>query len=386
MTEGNTTQGAGQVVGLFPELLGIGGIQEASRQIVHALQDILVPRGWSTSYLGLNDPTGPQTLEVGDRRTSFRGYQRSKVRFVARALLLARKTPRIVLAAHPNLADPTRWMRKISPASKTIVICHGVEVWEPLPARRKEALITADMVLAPSTYTAEKLQSVQGVAVEKIRILPWPIDALMLRFSETSSSLALPEGFPQGRVILTVGRWVAAERYKGADDMIRAMPQLMSSVPDARLVLVGSGDDLPRLKDLAAELSLGASVRFFDRLSREQLAACYAHADIFVLPSTGEGFGLVFLEAMAFGLAVVGASVGGVTDIIKDGVNGRLVPGKDVVTLVRALHQLLCDGAMRASLGKNGAEIVREKYQFQVFERRVEGFLTECGMDSTAAP
>ena len=385
MTEGNTTQGAGQVVGLFPELLGIGGIQEASRQVTHALQDILLPRGWSTSYLGLNDPAGPQTLEVGGGRTSFRGYQRSKVKFMARALLLARKSPRIVLAAHPNLANPARWMKSISPASKTIVMCHGVEVWEPLPARRKAALMAADMVLAPSTYTAEKLHTVQGVDVEKIRILPWPIDPLMLRLADAPSSLTLPEGFPQGHVILTVGRWVAAERYKGADDMIRAIPQLMNSVPDVRLVLVGNGDDLPRLKDLMAELSLGASVRFYDRLSREQLAACYAHADVFALPSTGEGFGLVFLEAMAFGVPVVGAAAGGVTDIIKDGVNGRLVPGKDLATLVGKLGQLLGDGAMRATLGKKGAEIVREKYQFQAFERRVESLLAVCGMDSRAA-
>ena len=385
MTEGNTTQGAGQVVGLFPELLGIGGIQEASRQVAHALQDILLPRGWSTSYLGLNDPAGPQTLEVGGGRTSFRGYQRSKVKFMARALLLARKSPRIVLAAHPNLANPARWMKSISPASKTIVMCHGVEVWEPLPARRKAALMAADMVLAPSTYTAEKLHTVQGVDVEKIRILPWPIDPLMLRLADAPSSLTLPEGFPQGHVILTVGRWVAAERYKGADDMIRAIPQLMNSVPDVRLVLVGNGDDLPRLKDLMAELSLGASVRFYDRLSREQLAACYAHADVFALPSTGEGFGLVFLEAMAFGVPVVGAAAGGVTDIIKDGVNGRLVPGKDLATLVGKLGQLLRDGPMRATLGKKGAEIVREKYQFQAFKRRVEGLLAVCGMDSRAA-
>ena len=385
MTEGNTTQGAGQVVGLFPELLGIGGIQEASRQIVHALQNILLPRGWSTSYLGLNDPAGPQTLEVSSGSTPFRGYQRSKVKFMARALLLARKSPRIVLAAHPNLANPARWMKSISPASKTIVMCHGVEVWEPLPARRKAALMAADMVLAPSTYTAEKLHTVQGVDVEKIRILPWPIDPLMLRLADAPSSLTLPEGFPQGHVILTVGRWVAAERYKGADDMIRAIPQLMNSVPDVRLVLVGNGDDLPRLKDLMAELSLGASVRFYDRLSREQLAACYAHADVFALPSTGEGFGLVFLEAMAFGVPVVGAAAGGVTDIIKDGVNGRLVPGKDLATLVGKLGQLLRDGAMRATLGKKGAEIVREKYQFQVFEGRVEGLLAVCGMDSRAA-
>jgi phosphatidyl-myo-inositol dimannoside synthase len=167
--------------------------------------------------------------------------------------------------------------------------------------------------------------------------------------------------------------------------MIRAIPQLRCSVPDVHLVLVGGGDDLPRLKDLAAELGLGSSVRFFDRLSREQLAACYAHADVFALPSTGEGFGIVFLEAMAFGLPVVGAAAGGVTDIVKGDVNGRLVPGKDIATLVRTLDHLLRDGAMRATLGKKGAEIVREKYRFEAFEHRVEDFLIECGMDSRAA-
>lgn len=385
MIQKNPTQGAFQVVGLFPELLGIGGIQEASRQTVRALQNILVRRGWSTSYLGLNDPTGPQTLEVEGRPIRLRGYQRSKARFVARALLLARKKPLIVLAAHPNLADPARWMKSISPGSKTIVMCHGVEVWEPLPARRKEALRAADMVLAPSTYTAEKLKSVQGISAEKIRILPWPIDPEMLRLSDAPSHLPLPAGFPPSPVILTVGRWVASERYKGADDMIRSMSQLLSSVPGLHLVLIGSGDDLPRLKKLTAELSLGASVRFFERLSREQLAACYAHSDVFALPSTGEGFGLVFLEAMAFGLPVVGAAAGGVTDIIEDGVNGRLVPGKDAATLVRTLDQLLRDPALRKALGKGGAEIIRDKYRFQAFERRVEGLLVECGIDSTAA-
>src|ERR1700679_3264860 len=105
-----------RIVGLFPDLLGLGGIQEASRQTICALQNILSQRSWSVTCLGLNDPTGRQTLRIADHSVPFRGFNRSKVRLVARALLLARENPRIVIAAHPNLAEPGRLMKRFSPA------------------------------------------------------------------------------------------------------------------------------------------------------------------------------------------------------------------------------------------------------------------------------
>jgi phosphatidylinositol alpha-1,6-mannosyltransferase len=374
---------APEIVGLFPELLGFGGIQEASRQIVHALQNILARRNFSGAYLGLNDPRGQQTLPHDAGSALFQGFQRSKGRFVLRALLLARKKPRIVIAAHPNLAVPALWMKKFAPATKTIALCHGVEVWEILPARRRAALLAADIVVAPSSYTAGKLNRVQGVAAEKIRMLPWPINTEMLRMSEDPSGLSLPAGFPAGRVILTVGRWAASERYKGADDLIRAMPQLLPSFPGLHLVAVGSGDDVPRLRAIAAELRVAESVHFFKGISRDQLAACYAHSEIFALPSTGEGFGIVFIEAMAFGQPVLGAAAGGVTDIVEDGVNGILIPPNEPSALPRSLDRLLSDSSLRSALGHRGAETVREKYRFPALENNLERILLECGLDSS---
>jgi phosphatidylinositol alpha-1,6-mannosyltransferase len=385
MTPPDSRRGAGQVVGLFPELLGLGGIQEASRQTVCALQDILARRGILGTYQGLNDPLGLHSLQIQGRSISFRGFKRSKVRFVLRALLLARKKPRIVLAAHPNLALPAQWMKSVSPSTKVIVLCHGVEVWEPLPTRRRDALLAADLVLAPSSFTAEKLQSVQGVSAKKIRVLPWPLNAEMLGMSETRANLTLPAGFPEGRVILTVGRWAAAERYKGADDLVRAIPELVASFPGLHLVAVGGGDDLPRLKGIVDELGVAASVHFLTGIRPEQLAACYAHAEIFALPSIGEGFGIVFLEAMAFGIPVVGAAAGGITDIVNDGIDGLLIPGKNPAALVQALDRLLRDREFGAAMGKRGAEIIREKYGFQAFENALERILVDCGIDSPAA-
>ena len=200
--------------------------------------------------------------------------------------------------------------------------------------------------------------------------------------AETPSSVPPPSGFPQGRVILTVGRWAASERYKGADDLIRAMAQLRTKFPGLYLAAVGDGDDLPRLKKIAADSGVSESVRFLTGLSRQEIAACYARCEIFALPSTGEGFGLVFLEAMAFGKALVGAACGGTTDVVEDGVNGVLVPPGDSERLVEALAILLKDELRRAKLGQRGAEIVRRDFSFEVFQNKLEIILEECGLES----
>ncbi|HEY0704376.1 MAG TPA: glycosyltransferase family 4 protein [Candidatus Acidoferrales bacterium] len=371
-----------QIVGLYPQLTGFGGIQQASRQMACALQNILARRDASLSLLGLNDPTGAQTLALGSNTIPFAGFDRAKIRFVANALLQAARKPRIIIAGHPNLAQPAAWMKKFSPFSKIIVLCHGIDVWDRLPHRRRKALLAADIALVPSTYTAQKLASIQEFPGQKIRTLPWPINNETLKRAENRAALNAPPDFPSGRVILAVGRWASTEKYKGADDLIRALPQLINLFPDLHLALVGRGDDIPRLKSIASNLKISPSVHFLEGLTDEQLAACYARAEIFALPSTGEGFGIVFLEAMAFGLPVVGAAAGGVTDIIENDVNGLLVPPKNEQALTQALNRLLNDPSLRARLGQNAQRAIKQKYLFASLEKGLEQILLECGLDS----
>jgi phosphatidyl-myo-inositol dimannoside synthase len=375
-----------QLVGLFPDLLGIGGIQEVSRQTVRALLDISAKKGWSPSLLGLNDPPGVHEFSAGEHRIAFRGFGRSKLRFIVAALQNARKKPRIVLAAHPNLAPIASWMKRLAPQIKIIVMAHGVEVWQPLPPPRHAALLAADIVLAASTSTVQKVTEVQQVPPEKIRKLPWPLDPEVLSMADAPEHLAAPEAFPSGPVILTVGRWAASEQYKGVDDLIRALAQLRSTHKDLTLAAVGGGDDLPRLQKLAAELGIASAVRFLTGLSKQDLAACYARADIFALPSTGEGFGLVFLEAMAFAKPIVAAAAGGSTDLVEHNVNGLLIPPHDQAALTRALDQLLRDHTLRSTLGQHGAEIVRHKYRFDLFQSQFAAILAACGLDSLPSP
>jgi glycosyltransferase involved in cell wall biosynthesis len=367
------------VVALFPELLGVGGVQEASRLTAAAIVASALEARWPLHFLSLNDSPGPHTLGVGGQTITFRGFGRAKIQFALAALRAAhsgpRKIPVVVLATHPNLALPAMWIRRNSPHDRTIVMSHGIEVWQPLPFFRRRALAKANMVLGPSSDTTERLIRTQRIVQDKVRKLAWPISPSFLRLANNPNRLIAPIGFPPSPVVLTVGRWVFAERYKGLDDLIRAIAQIRPDVPNLSLVAVGSGDDLPRLRQFAADSAVGDRVHFLENLSREELAACYSQADVFALPSSGEGFGLVFLEAMAFSKPVIAAASAGATDVVEDSVNGLLVPPGDPEKLASALVRLLCDASLRERLGRQGGSLVRERYRFDVFQRALAAIL-----------
>ncbi|HEY6903703.1 MAG TPA: glycosyltransferase family 4 protein [Candidatus Acidoferrales bacterium] len=377
-----TLTAKGRIIGLFPDLIGVGGIQEAGRLTAAALDEIARKHDWRADFLSLNDSPGKNLLRVGEREIDVRGFGRAKMRFVLSGMADARAgrdaAAGAIVALHPNLALPARWIQRTVRSMKTIVICHGVEVWKPLPRLRRRALAAANLVLAPSNDTIRKLIAAQGVPQEKIRKLPWCLSPSFLAMADDQGKLPEMPDFPQGRIVLTVGRWAASERYKGVDLLIGAITRLRETHPDLHLVAVGSGDDLPRLRALAGSLGVSGVTHFFENLSREEIAACYARADLFALPSTAEGFGLVFLEAMAFSKAVVGAAAGGSVDVIEDGVNGLLVPANDPERLAQALDRLLRDEALRWELGRRGAEIVRQKFQFSTFRDELGHILTDC--------
>jgi phosphatidylinositol alpha-1,6-mannosyltransferase len=390
MTTSDLTPQPMRIVGLFPELLGIGGVQEAGRLTVAALSEIALGRGCVADFLSINDPSGPHSLAVAGHPISFRGFGRAKMSFVLSAIgrafaASAKDGTTIILAGHPNLAIPADWMQRVSRRAKTIVMAHGVEVWKPLPLFRRRGLLRANLVLAPSRDTVQKLVGVQGVAPEKSRRLAWPLSTGFLRMADAPAGLPVPSAFPKvGPVILTVGRWASSERYKGVDELIKAIPQLQMAAPGLQLVAVGGGDDLPRLRDLSTRRGVADSVHFLENLSREEVAACYARADLFALPSTGEGFGLVYLEAMAFSKAVVGVACGGTTDVVEDGVNGLLIPPHDAGALADALGRLLGNEPFRTELGRRGAEIVRRKYEFSAFRAELERILSDSSLRDEA--
>ena len=190
------------------------------------------------------------------------------------------------------------------------------------------------------------------------------IDALLLR--------RLGEGF-----LLIVGRMAAAERYKGHDQVIAALPRLQLQIPNARLVVAGDGDDRPRLAALAAGLGVADRVAFTGFLSEATLAEIYRRSAAFVMPSLGEGFGLVYLEAMRAGRPCVAARGSAAEEIVVDGVTGLLVRQDDPAELAAALAGLLARPEHARRLGEAGRRRWREELGADRFRARLAPLLAQ---------
>jgi phosphatidylinositol alpha-1,6-mannosyltransferase len=161
------------------------------------------------------------------------------------------------------------------------------------------------------------------------------------------------------------------------DTLITALPRLLTRWPELELVLVGEGDDRNWLEDLAEQNGVRMHVHFLNGLSYSQLAACYAACEIFALPSSGEGFGMVYLEAMSYGKPVIGGAHGGAPEVIQDGVTGYLVPHGDAVHLATSIETLLLNPEIGKEMGRRGRQRVEREFRFNTFAKAFKKILRE---------
>jgi phosphatidylinositol alpha-1,6-mannosyltransferase len=187
-----------------------------------------------------------------------------------------------------------------------------------------------------------------------------------------------------GPVVLTVARLVASEGYKGHDVALRALPLVLSEAPDLMYAIIGDGDDRPRLERLAKDLGVAEHVWFAGTLRDCELNAVYRRSDIFLLPARtvlddhapkGEGFGIVFLEAMGFGKPVIGPNYGAPAELIRHGENGLLVDPEDPGSVADALLILLGDSARARHMGEAGRQWVTARYSYDNFRDRLRDVL-----------
>jgi len=361
------------LLGLFSELNTPGGVQRAGRHVAAVMSEFAAGRGVDCRLLSLNDSPELHRMTVGARDFVFTGSARGKIHFSVTAARAARRRAELIVAGHPFLAPVAQGARFFGQHAKSIVWTHGLEVWEPLSLIRRRALGSAELVIAPTNDTANYVAAQQDVPREKIRVLPWALDPQFEDLLAVKSKPALPPNFPAGRVILTVGRWFADERYKGMDTLITALPRLLTEWPDVQLVAVGDGDDQSWLEQIADAQGVLRHVHFLSGLSYPQIAACYQACEIFALPSRGEGFGLVYLEAMACGKPVIG----GAPEVIDDGKTGYLVQHGDAGQLATSLETLLSDPALGQEMGVRGRERVERDFRFNVFAKSLKKILRD---------
>jgi phosphatidylinositol alpha-1,6-mannosyltransferase len=365
------------IIGLFSELESAGGIQRAGRHLAAVMTEFATGRGLECRLLSLNDTPELHRMSVAAREFVFTGSERAKGRFAATAMRAARRHAKLVIAAHPNLAPVAQAMRIAAPRMKSIVVAHGIEVWEPLSTLRRRALGGSSLILTPTQDTANHVASQQQIPRDRIRVLPWALDPDFEALAASTPQNSLPANFPSGRVLLTVGRWLSSERYKGMDMLISALPRLLHEWNDLQLVAVGEGDDQPWLEQLAEGCGVRRHVHFFSGLKYSELAACYSACEIFALPSRGEGFGFVYLEAMARGKPVIGGAHGGAPEVIDDGRTGYLVHHGDIPQLATSIETLLSDPELAREMGARGRERVNRDFKFSVFSKSLKKIFRE---------
>jgi phosphatidylinositol alpha-1,6-mannosyltransferase len=239
--------------------------------------------------------------------------------------------------------------------AKLIIQMHGIEAWPRPPRLQRAAVEAADLVLCVSRYTRARVLGWATIAPERVLVLANTVGAAFTPSDGSAPRAAL--GLQGKRVLLTVGRIDGRERYKGHDRVIAAIPEILAAGHDVVYLVVGEGDDRARLERHAREWGISDRVWFLGGLDPPRLVEIYRVADLFVMFSSGEGFGIAFLEAMASGTPALGLGIAGARDALADGELGSVVAESGVTAaLIRALECPKCNaerlaGAVRARFG-----------------------------------
>lgn len=280
-------------------------------------------------------------------------------------------------AAPLGLLAPT--LRRAGLA-RQVALTHGHEAgWAALPVARRLLRRIGDSVDAVTylgEYTRVRLARVMSpaAAAAMVRLAP---GVEMTEFRPGSGGALVREGLGLGQrpVVVCVSRLV---RRKGQDSLIEAWPRVRARVPDAALLLVGDGPYRSRLERLARRLGVAGSVIFTGMVPQRQLPAHFDAGDVFAMPCRTrrhgldvEGLGIVYLEASATGLPVIGGDSGNAPDAIREGETGYVVAGGDVTALADRLVHLLADPAGAKAMGEKGMAWVDREWRWDLIARRL---------------
>ena len=271
---------------------------------------------------------------------------------------------------HLGIAQAQRWVP--APLRRPYaVFLNGIEAWDPaLAPARVAAVRGARARVAISAYTRRRVLAAHPEV--------GPVDACPLGLLDDAPAGAADAALLE-RVgplaVLVVARMSAAERYKGHDQLIECWPRLLERVPGAQLVVAGRGDDAERLRRKAAAAGLAEHVVFLGFVPDATLEALFRRAALFAMPSRGEGFGLVYLQAMRAGLPCVGSSADAAGDVVVHGDTGLLVDQLDPAALADALARLLGDAALRGRMGEAGRRRFHAEFTFARFRDRLAPIL-----------
>jgi glycosyltransferase involved in cell wall biosynthesis len=357
-----------------------GGIALVNRNVVRALQT-MSGNGLEIQVRALCHHGGAPKLAAGylphPQLFQGQGCHSSRRKFLAQyAWQCLSWRPHLVVVGHLHLsvvAYLCRWLT----SAKYALFCHGVEFDEGMSKLRQAAFRGAAVRLGISRFTANRLnERFADVVVEPCELA---VDDVTLPPAGEEVN-ALPDAFGVSKalgkhLVLIVGRLASGERYKGHDQLITIMPSVVGRVPSAQLVVAGSGDDLERLKERARQSGVGQAILFPGFVSAGALATLFERCQLFAMPSRGEGFGLVYVEAMRFAKPCIASPVDAGGEVVVDGQTGYLIDPSDLNGLRQAIIRLLTDPELADRLGRAGLERLQSYYCFEHFRFRFQNLL-----------
>ena len=356
----------------------MGGMEQFNQRVLRCLSEMGSSLRLEASAIALWDdpPRSGQVLE----RLNFAGCSRSKARAVAAFCReVFRSRPDVILYGHILLAPLAAVARLLSPRSRHVLCVHGREAWqEPfrgrIPVRERLAARLMDRIVSVSRFTAQKMTGAYRLPEDLFRILPNAVD-----LPPGSSGTPLEAAPRNGEFrLLSVARLDGGARHKGCDTVIRARALLRPSRQEVHYYVVGDGPLREQFERLAAELGVASSVHFLGYLDDRQLEQTYRSSHALALPSTGEGFGIVFLEAWKHGLPVVAGNVDASSEVVTHGVNGICVDPRSPEKIAGAIATLVKSPETAARMGLAGHRTVTRQYTHEHFRKRLEEILHEC--------
>jgi phosphatidylinositol alpha-1,6-mannosyltransferase len=335
---------------------GYGGIALYNRELIAAMAShpaveevVVVPRI-------IRAPLEPLPEKV----TFIKAAARGPLAYL-NALRGLRRPFDLVICAHVNLLPLARLISK-----HPLLMLYGIEAWKPLRDPLSNRLVrSVCTVVSISDITLRRFLGWSGYP-GSAHLLPNSIHAEWYGIRPRNLELMARYGLEGKRVLMTLGRVVAAERYKGFDEVLDILPFLDD---DISYVIAGGGNDIRRLQRRAAALGVSDRVVFTGLLPELEKADLYNLADVYVMPSRGEGFGFVFLEAMACGVPVVASRLDGGREAVRQGAIGRLVDPTSSAEIRCAIVDALADG------GGKRIPAGLEYFSYENFERRTHAII-----------
>jgi glycosyltransferase involved in cell wall biosynthesis len=365
-----------------------GGIQVYSAFLIEALQSLNLKVSYDVFSKQDTQKLG-DFLDCSNTRFHFAGAYPLPLRtavFASQILAAGiSQRPKLVIATHLNFA-PVAYLLKQLTGIPYWIVAHGVDAWNIQQPHIRRALHHADRILPVGSYTRNRLLAEQDLDPTRLSILPNTFDSDRWQINLKPQHLLKRYHFTDRQpIILTVARLDVVERYKGFDQILKALPRIREKIPDVHYLLVGKGDDRPRIERTIADLQLQDCVTLAGFIPDAELCDYYNLCDVFAMPSKGEGFGIVYLEALACGKPTLGGDRDGAIDALCQGELGVLVNPDDVEAIAQALTQMLQKTYPHPLLYQ--PESLRERaiatFGFEKFEQTLVQLLATQGFTAT---